>query len=129
VRSQVTHALIFSVYQPEIGQVNEFHHSQTEQVLNQMGIPYKVVEGRYKNALELSFIVSAKYRDLVTKLVHTYNQESYLEQVSDGQCFLVYKDGTSEHIGELRSISEEQAMRSEFWTFDPESAIYYKAGL
>jgi hypothetical protein len=109
------------------------HHLDMKRAMQKTKDSVKTCIGSYKGVMEQSFIMSRDDFDLVvrgTKWVE--NQESILH-VEDGHRGVVYgaleylADGTTEHIGVLREVSQSEAIQHDGWTYRPDLNKYFIA--
>ena len=107
---------LFSTMQATKPQLyNEEAHSLLRDYFHAAGIPFVVVEGRYKGRLELSFLMNAAHvpEDAIMLYAKHGNQETYMiiEQWRHGTMKATLTDvnsGARTFIGYFRSFSKEQ---------------------
>lgn len=102
--------IIFSVSTPErSGSDNEVRSKAVGALLDEFGIKYKVVSGRYEGFIETSFVVNAKHEKLISVLTETAGQSCYLYLDDYRTAFLVNPSGRRRRIGKFVHASHKPA--------------------
>lgn len=122
------HVLIFSVYKDTAtADTNCDNHAAIKGALDEYKIPYKEVVGHYQGGYELSLMVDSSARKFVEEACLKTKQDCYLERTADNMTYLKFPDGTTEYIGMMTEVSEEEARKSQNYTFDPDTGLYWTA--
>lgn len=91
-----------------------------DEMLSELNISYKNATGCYKGTSETSFVCvvnnDAELDTIKNFAFKNFNQESVLEQDSNGICRLEYQNDTSEVLGKLRQVSGEVATKQDAYT-------------
>lgn len=110
---------------------NTRRNNNLRDCLEDLGVKYKEAVGFYKGVPELSFVVLPK--NILEKIVVTdlalkkFQQESVLFQNNHGDAVLIYANGLTDNIGQLRKTDEIIALRQDSYTYmDGE---YYTTGV
>lgn len=123
-----------SVYKSDLTvEQNHANHVKASGLLTLEGISFQVVKGVYKGEAELTFLLSnTDFTKHIANVLMAFNlgmlfnQESILEVSNDGRATLKYIDGESKDIGELKEVSETEALASDAYTLEPVSKRYFK---
>lgn len=127
---------IFSVDQKELtDHENYANFEETRQLLESKQIPFKVIEGCYKYedgtiCKENSFMVVDDNNESIVRLISSiatrYNQESVLWSDSNRDCLLYYpKNNITDSLGKLMSVSKQEALNSNAYSYDPSTDTYW----
>lgn len=84
--------------------------------------------GSYKGETEWSWICREDdFKNVVIPTGAIQNQESVLEvsECNKQYAVLVYRDGTREGVGSLKSVDREEALRHDAWTYRPDIDTYW----
>lgn len=102
--------------------------TELEDLLNEVGLNYREVEGYSNGYHEAVFmVVGAGAEHEVQQLASNYNQGAYLRSDGDRNTYLCNPDtGAEKHIGMLREVTSEQAKKSGSYTFDPVTQAYWR---
>jgi hypothetical protein len=91
---------------------NLYRTHELEGILNELEIPYKIVEGHYNGLREDAFVVVGHgYEAIVSKLARDFDQECYLRVDENRQARLVFPQGSEsigkwqEHVGATNGLS------------------------
>lgn len=104
-----------------------------ECMMHSDGIFFERVTGCYEGTIENSYMVSAKYLEVVKGYAKLFNQESILVLDHERQASLVYTDGTLVNfkdyvkLGTFKPVSESMAKANIAWTYSPKLNQYYMA--
>lgn len=128
MRALKNEIIIFSVSQGRSVAKDKEASAGVLELLHTGKVPFKLLEGCYNGVKELSFLVPSSFESVVRKLVTVHDQESYFKQFADGTCQLVFRDGSVQELGELYTISKQEALRAEFYSLDLETGKYYVTG-
>jgi len=91
---------------------------------------YKHLVGSRKGNMEHSFLLDEKAFKFAREARFLDKQEAFLrleDKQKNGRrlAFLEYQYGSKEYIGLFQSVSRDEAMQQDGWTYDIESGIYY----
>lgn len=125
MKSQYLHSLIVSVYQHQLNINDAVNHEELKRQLLKENIDFIEVIGKYKNIIERSLLFSVIYRPKVETIVIKFNQDSYLEILSDSFAQLVFKSNEIKKLGYLVQISKEDAQLLDAYTYKPETNEYF----
>ena len=118
--------IIFSVFQSDLSHnENMLHHLETKELLKE--VPYKIVNGVYKNSHELSFVVIGhKHLELVLSIASHFKQETILKSYSDRSSYLMNVSSHFEtYIGKFKATDKKTALASQNYTYDTETDQYF----
>ena len=94
----------------------------------------KTLIGSYLGVMEYSFVLNeADFNNHVATMGFTSGQESILKLTNtfNGRtskrtlASLVYSSGDIEQLGELKSVSKDDALSEDGWTYDPTTNQYF----
>ena len=91
-------------------------------------IEFKMLSGSYEGRGENAWLVNEDGFEAIWKEGWVYNQESVLEVSSCNKQYatLRYLSGAStEALGSLCEVSEEEALAQDSWTYDRGTDVYY----
>lgn len=119
---------IFSTFKSDLPrEVNLGAHENVKQYLEAINIPFKEVQGFYKNTEELSIVVIGDHESLVQDLASQYGQESYL--FVDQHGFSTLHKPNGEHLESLGVFTEAKTMDEivtlDSYTYSPETKQFY----
>lgn len=134
-----TELIIFSVFQSDLSiRENINNHDKIKNKLKKIGIPFKEIEGVYKNSKELSFVTIIKKGISDSKdikdIAKEFNQECILslgEIIVHGlrKATLQYINAeyrtAGKDIGYFRQRAKEIAQKEDCYTFDPVTGNYF----
>ena len=125
MKSDSSHVLIFSVFQPDKPiKVNLANHEKAKEILIKNKISFIPSTGWYEKNSELSFIVLAEHRNIVQSLCRDYNQACYLEHHKDRSCEAVFEEGRRVKLGKMTEVSEKKAKESDSYTQTPDGRYF-----
>lgn len=112
---------------------NAERHKRLDHVLKMFGYPHKSVIGQYKGSVEASFLVvlsseiheQAEQIEELLSIAKDFEQESVLVSDRYRMCKLLYTDGDSAEIGQLREVSRKQASELDNWTYCPKMDTFF----
>lgn len=110
---------------------SDFSEEYTVNRLEKLGIPYKQIVGCYKGVMEISYIVSYRYRFDIEDMFKC--QESILllserDARSRREAFLDFGvPGMEEYLGKMHSVGHSYAIQQDAWSYDPETDKYFVA--
>jgi len=83
--------------------------------------------GSYKGELELSFIMRISDFKVVVDAGFVDGEESFVEfsECNKRYADLVWKDGVRQGLGSLKSVTKEEAMKHDSWTYRPDMNTYW----
>jgi hypothetical protein len=116
------HYIVFSADRSSSTEVENGHKQEyIENYLDRQGIAYDVLEGAYKEVVEVSYIASAEHSEVIEAvLAATSPQECtmYLTAHHHGLYKAYLRDSSGEytHTGYLRSVTREIARKFESYT-------------
>lgn len=91
---------------------------ETQRVMGKLRGEFKILQGFYKGAHELSFLCDLQdYKDFVEPYGWTKNQESILVIEDDSKAYLKYKELPSEYIGVWSEVYNPDHVEN--WAYDP----------
>lgn len=104
--------IILSVFTQAPAMINAGHHTEAAELMEQFGIPFTEVEGRFDGQSELGFLVpwTASRELQCLKLAADFGQESVLVIDANRYGYLIAPDG--EHIaglGRYKIVDSEPA--------------------
>jgi hypothetical protein len=89
-------------------------------ILGDLRLPFSEATGVYKGQTETSFVVviSDNFDIDTLKAVafKNFDQESILVQDANQEAYLIFNDGTTQNLGRLEQVSEEQARKLDNYT-------------
>jgi len=86
---------------------NQRRTSEVISLLDGAGVKYRLVAGCYDNTEEISFVVGAKWDDMVHYLAREYNQESVLFVDVCNNATLIYNDqGKIQRLGKFQRTED-----------------------
>lgn len=109
-------------------------HMDTQKALGNMEGRMKTLIGSYLGVMEYSFVCNeADFNNHVATMGFTSGQESILKLTNtfNGRtskrtlASLVYSSGDIEQLGELKSVSKDDALSEDGWTYDPTTNQYF----
>lgn len=120
-----------------IDNVNDTHamakfmrHMDTQRAMGKMSGNMVHCIGSYKGEIEPSFLMRFDdFQEHVIGRGFVENQESILRvsECNKQYAELVYADQSRESIGSLKSVSKDEAMKHDAWTYRPDLNIYWVA--
>jgi hypothetical protein len=125
MKSESSHVLIFSVFQPDKSRhENLVNHAKVKDLLTKSGVKFIPCAGWYQRKAELSFIVLVEHRNLVQTLCRDYNQACYLEHHKDRSCEAVFQEGKRVKLGMMTEVSQKTAEEAESCTKTPDGRYF-----
>lgn len=107
---------------------NAIHTQRISDMLDDLGLAYKKVIGKYQGISEVSFVVptndSSLRESLVRIMLEKFEQETVLELSPSRQAFLIGKNGET-HIGTWKEVSQDIAEGLDAYTYDFKEGKYY----
>lgn len=95
---------------------NAIRTERLAMMLEDLHLPFKVIEGVYKGTSEVSFMVTVKneseYETVKDLGLKTFGQESVLFRNLHGLAFLVYGNGKLESIGRFQQVNDVEKEES-----------------
>lgn len=89
-------------------------------VLGDLRLPFSEATGVYKGQTETSFVVVVTDNFDIDTLkglaFKNFDQESILVQDSNQEAYLIFNNGTTQNLGRLEQVSEEQAKELDNYT-------------
>lgn len=89
-------------------------------VLGDLRLPFSEATGVYKGQTETSFVVVVTDNFDIDTLkglaFKNFDQESILVQDSNQEAYLIFNDGTTQNLGRLEQVTEEQAKELDNYT-------------
>jgi len=121
-----SHIILFSSFNAGLNPIlNSIHYDTVIGRLKSDGITFQEMVGVYKGVKEPSFLVLAKYENVVRELCHFTKQDCYLYSNNERMSTLIYLDGKTEEIGILKRVNESVAMELDAYTHDPVRNTYW----
>lgn len=99
--------------------------------LSEGDIRFKVLLGRYDMQYETSYTIPAEHLEWLIASTLVDGQESLMLLNLQGEGFLMYNQFDAngelriERLGEIITISKDDALQRAAFTFDPEDGLYY----
>ena len=91
-------------------------------------LAFKALKGCYKGVTEDSFLISLRDYEKVREWTQDEDSVLYLGMTNarnQRPAFLEYSDGIIEDLGLFTSVSRDEALKCDGWTYDPTTDIYY----
>lgn len=129
MRTQFKPCIIFSVEKSTLSfQANAHNRAMAENDMKNMGIHFEKVLGVYQGSEEFSYIVTDMSKvQLILGMAKVYDQDSVLLRDNENRCHLKFFDGRSpEYIGFMRQVTQEEALKSDAYTYSPSLNNYFK---
>jgi hypothetical protein len=111
---------------------NHANHEKAIEMLVRDNVQFQVVNGVYKGAKELVFLMASADVDTHDQNVTAaymigllFNQESLLEVHNDSTAVLHYLGGDSQQIGNFTQVERIEALSHDSYTFEPVSNRYF----
>lgn len=103
--------------------VNKTRTDALRRELEDRGLNFKQVQGKYKDNEEDSFVVvqsgNNELRSLLEELASDFEQESILLIDANRAAWLLYSSGEDEYIGKWEAATREIAQQQEGYTYCP----------
>jgi hypothetical protein len=100
---------------------NMVRTSRLGNMIQDLGIPFKLAIGSYKGQLENSFVIIVKDNDEIETLkdfaFKNFNQESILHKDANGLASLVFENNQTERLGKLAQVNENSLDKDGSYTF------------
>lgn len=110
--------------------INKQKTSSLKGLLERSGLPFKPVEGCYKDSKEVSFVVEVENRDeirLVQDFSKLYGQESFLLIDESRDVTLIFNADESENrsLGKFVAVGKAEALVEDSYTYCVETDTYF----
>jgi hypothetical protein len=97
-------------------------------ILNEQGIPFRIVGGCYKGKTEISYVVNSHHEPVVAKLADLFSQESYLKVHGDNCAELIFSRDKTENLGYFQEYKGNHPEELTAYTLDPETGVRWIVG-
>lgn len=119
--------LIFSVFRDSQKlSDNIVASARVKLMLEENGIEYADIFGKYRGCEESSILMSQEHLSLAISIARDHKQETILLLDSDRTAELLYvESGEREHIGTLRAVTRDEAETRLSCSYNPVTKTYY----
>ena len=133
MRSLRSNLVLVSAYGSKLSnEQNHANHEKAIEMLERNNVRFQVVNGVYKGAKELVFLMASTdfythdQNVTVAYMVgHLFNQESVLEVHNDGTAVLHYLGGNKVSLGKFQEVNEVEALNHDSYTHEPVLDRYF----
>jgi len=109
-------------------QTNHKQHAELERQLKASPFAFKYVVGYYKGFREDAFLVTLDHCEnasFIQDLGKAFEQDCVFFSDEERNSWVINKEGERLNVGHFHSVSKDEALSKEYFTYDPGSKTYW----